>query len=115
MNIFKKIIRRLFHRPNPDKEAMDYAYAHGFRSGKNFHYYSGFPIDANLPWLISVGDNVTLATGAKLLAHDASTPVPVYIPRSVLYRLETMFSSVQILLFCATPESATMLLLVPAP
>ncbi len=74
MNIVKRIIRRLFHRPNADKEAMDYAYAHGFRSGKNFHYYSGFPIDANLPWLISVGDNVTLATGAKLLAHDASTP-----------------------------------------
>ena len=49
MNIFKKIFNRLFHRPNPDKEAMNYAYAHGFRSGKNFNYYSGFPIDANLP------------------------------------------------------------------
>lgn len=73
MNIFKKLYRKFFHRSNADKDAMDYAYQHGFRSGKNFHYNSGFPIDANLPWLISVGDNVTLATGVKLLAHDAST------------------------------------------
>lgn len=58
---------------NPEKSAMDYCFAHGFRAGQNFQYNSGYPIDANWPWLISVGDNVTLATGVKLLAHDAST------------------------------------------
>ena len=58
---------------NPEQEALEYAYAHGFTSGKNFQCNSGYPIDGNLPWLISVGDNVTLATGVKLLAHDAST------------------------------------------
>lgn len=52
---------------------MEYAKAHGFTHGKNFHYNSGYPIDGNWPWLISVGDDVTLATGVKLLAHDAST------------------------------------------
>lgn len=68
-------IRKIFGggRSNPEKMAMEYAYAHGFKSGKNFQYNSGYPIDANWPWLISVGDNVTLATGVKLLAHDAST------------------------------------------
>ena len=52
---------------------MKYCYDHGFKAGKNFHYNSGYPIDSNWPWLISVGDDVTLATGVKLLAHDAST------------------------------------------
>ena len=52
---------------------MSYAKQHGFTHGKNFQYNSGYPIDGNWPWLISVGDNVTLATGVKLLAHDAST------------------------------------------
>lgn len=69
----RRLIQKLFHTTNPDVEAMNYCYAHGFTAGKNFHYNSGFPIDANWPWLISVGDNVTLATGVKLLAHDAST------------------------------------------
>lgn len=52
---------------------MAYCYAHGFTSGKNFQYNSGYPIDANWPWLISVGDDVTLASNVRILAHDAST------------------------------------------
>ena len=65
-------LRRIFNK-NSEKETMDFCYKHGFKSGKKFQYNSGYPIDANWPWLISVGDNVTLATGVKLLAHDAST------------------------------------------
>jgi maltose O-acetyltransferase len=71
-----KDIARKFLRgadANPEKAAMDYCYAHGFTSGKNFQYNSGFPIDANWPWLISVGDDVTLASNVRILAHDAST------------------------------------------
>ena len=52
---------------------MKYAEEHGFTHGINFQYNSGYPIDGNWPWLVSVGDNVTLASGVKLLAHDAST------------------------------------------
>ena len=52
---------------------MGYCYAHGFTSGKNFQYNSGYPIDSNWPWLISVGDDVTLASNVRILAHDAST------------------------------------------
>ena len=52
---------------------MDYCFAHGFTAGKNFQYNSGYPIDANYPWLITIGNDVTISTGVKLLAHDAST------------------------------------------
>lgn len=67
------VIKRIMGRQNPEKEAMDYCIKHGFRHGKNFAYHTGYPIDANFPWMISVGDDVTLATGVKLLAHDAAT------------------------------------------
>lgn len=69
----KTIVRRFLCRPSPKDDTMRYCYAHGFTSGENFHNYSDYPIDANWPWLISVGNNVTLSSGVKLLAHDAST------------------------------------------
>ena len=56
-----------------EKATMDYCYAHGFTSGKNFQYNSGYPIDSNWPWLITIGDDVTLASNVRILAHDAST------------------------------------------
>ncbi len=103
MNIVKKIAKKLFHHSSPDKEAMDYAYAHGFRSGSNFHYNSGFPIDANLPWLISVGDNVTLATGVKLLAHDASTPhVGVHTKIGIVQIGNNVFIGANSIVLCNT-------------
>lgn len=58
---------------SPEIAAMEYCFAHGFKAGKNFQYYSGYPIDSNWPWLISVGDDVTLSSNVRLLAHDAST------------------------------------------
>lgn len=35
----------------------------------------GGNVDSNWPWLVTIGDNVTLATGCKILAHNASTNV----------------------------------------
>lgn len=72
MSIIKRI-KHLLTGVSPEKDAMNEAIKKGFKHGKNFSYNSGYPIDGNWPWLISVGDNVTLATGVKLLAHDAST------------------------------------------
>ncbi len=69
----KAILRKMLGRANPEKETMDFCYKNGFRSGKNFHYNSGYPIDANYPWLITIGDDVTLASNVRILAHDAST------------------------------------------
>lgn len=73
MKNIRRIMKYFRSGVNSEKETMEYCFAHGFRAGKNFSYNSGYPIDANWPWLISVGDNVTLATGVKLLAHDAAT------------------------------------------
>lgn len=73
MNIVSLIKRLLGKGKNGELQAMEYALSHGFTHGNNFHYNTGYPIDANYPWLITVGDDVTLATGVKLLAHDAST------------------------------------------
>lgn len=63
----------IFRKRDPEERAMKYAFDHGFKAGKNFQYNSGYPIDWNWPWLISVGNNVTLASGVKILAHDASS------------------------------------------
>lgn len=71
--MIKNIVKKIMGVDNHDLQAIEYAKARGFTHGTNFQYNSGYPIDGNWPWLISVGDNVTLATGVKLLAHDAST------------------------------------------
>lgn len=70
----KALIKKVFKIGlDPQEETMKYCYEHGFKSGKNFHYYSGYPIDSNFPWLITIGDDVTLASNVRILAHDAST------------------------------------------
>lgn len=71
IDIIKKIVRG--GGTSPEKATMDYCFAHGFTAGKNFKYYGGYPIDANWPWLISVGDDVMLSSNIRILAHDAST------------------------------------------
>lgn len=71
VDTIKKIVR--LGGTSPEKATMDYCFAHGFTAGKNFQYNSGYPIDANWPWLISVGDDVTLSSNVRILAHDAST------------------------------------------
>lgn len=45
----------------------------GLKVGKNFHRLPGCTLDISHCWLISIGDNVTLAPGVRLIAHDAST------------------------------------------
>ena len=43
----KGFLRRIVRGEDPEKEAMEYCVAHGFKAGKNFQYNSGYPIDAN--------------------------------------------------------------------
>lgn len=45
----------------------------GMRIGKNFNREQGCLLDYPHCWLISIGDNVTLAPRVQILAHDAST------------------------------------------
>lgn len=69
--LLKKIIRKLLKKNNASE--LEYLESHGFRHGSNFNFYSGSPIDSNWPWLITVGNDVVLASDCKILAHDAST------------------------------------------
>lgn len=45
----------------------------GIKIGKNFNRLHGVILDPSHCWLISIGDNVTLAPRVHILAHDAST------------------------------------------
>lgn len=45
----------------------------GLKVGKNFNRQNECIIDHSHCWLISIGDNVTLAPRVHILAHDAST------------------------------------------
>ena len=45
----------------------------GLTVGKNFNVQNYSSIDISHCWLISIGDNVTLAPYSQILAHDAST------------------------------------------
>lgn len=65
-----KFLRRILKK---QVVSEDYYRNIGVSIGKNFQFNSGYPIDENFPWLITIGDNVTLASNVRLLAHDAST------------------------------------------
>lgn len=45
----------------------------GFKVGENFSMQEKCIIDKSHCWLITIGDNVTLAPRVHILAHDAST------------------------------------------
>ena len=45
----------------------------GLRVGKNLKRMQGVIIDDSHPWLITIGEEVTLAPRVHILAHDAST------------------------------------------
>ena len=44
----------------------------GLVIGKNVEIEKGCSLDPSFPWLITVGDNVTMAPEVRILAHDAS-------------------------------------------
>nr|WP_245250557.1 DapH/DapD/GlmU-related protein [Youngiibacter multivorans] len=52
---------------------VEYLKKMGLKVGSNFHKQYGCIIDSSHCWLISIGDNVTLAPNVHILAHDAST------------------------------------------
>lgn len=45
----------------------------GMQMGKNFNRLHGVILDPSHCWLISIGDNVTMAPRVHILCHDAST------------------------------------------
>ena len=64
----RRLFRKVLCRLNREK----YLSRYGFRHGKNFHNFSPQAIDVIWPWLISVGDDVTISFEVRILAHDSS-------------------------------------------
>lgn len=68
MNILKELIYRLRGECTTEKLIKM-----GMTVGKNFKRLNNVLIDYSHAWLITIGDNVTLAPRVHILAHDAST------------------------------------------
>ncbi len=64
---FKKVVRKILGRSPSIAELR----SKGVMIGKNCHIYGS--IDAGHSFLVTIGDNVTLASTSKLLTHDGST------------------------------------------
>lgn len=72
MNRLRILVRRLIYRLRSDYTTEQLAKM-GLSVGKNFKRMHGTILDPSHCWLISIGDNVTLAPRVHVLAHDAST------------------------------------------
>ncbi|MCR5609086.1 MAG: acyltransferase [Lachnospiraceae bacterium] len=45
----------------------------GLVVGKSFQLEKGSSVDPSFPWLVTIGDHVTLAPNVQVLSHDGST------------------------------------------
>lgn len=68
MKILKEIVYKL--RGEYTTESLKKM---GLKIGRNFNRLNGVILDPAHCWLITIGDNVTLAPRVHILAHDAST------------------------------------------
>jgi maltose O-acetyltransferase len=66
--LFLKFLRRCFHR-----DPLSLLVEQGLAVGKHFVMLEDVIIDPSHCWLITIGDEVTLAPRVQILAHDAST------------------------------------------
>lgn len=70
MNI-KNFLRRIRNIFRKERSLVEKLRADGVAIGKNCHIYGS--IDNGHSFLVSLGDNVTLASGSRILTHDGST------------------------------------------
>lgn len=75
MSRFKSLYERYIMGKSPDQIEMEYLISHGMKVGKNTKIYSAQTIDHGKPFLITIGDNVTISTNVTILTHDASPNV----------------------------------------
>lgn len=75
--ILQKILvayKKIFFKKSKEQMELEYLLKNGMKMGSNCHIYST-NIDGAWPWLISIGNDVTISTNVTILAHDASTNV----------------------------------------
>lgn len=68
MNLIKELLYRLRGEYTTEK-----LISMGMTVGKNFGRLNGVILDPSHCWLITIGDNVTMAPRVHILCHDAST------------------------------------------
>ena len=68
MNFIKELLYRIRGEYTTDKLIKM-----GLTVGKSFNRLNGVILDPSHCWLITIGDNVTIAPRVHILAHDAST------------------------------------------
>lgn len=72
--MFSRIKMNLLRRFS-ESWRLEYLKSQGMKVGKGTHIYSCRNFDGNWPWLIEIGDRVTISTNVTILGHDASTNV----------------------------------------
>lgn len=74
MFLIRKIKSKILSRR--EKKNKEYLLNHGLVIGENVNLdFNG--IDSLYPWLIEIGSDIQFATGVTILAHDASTQIPL--------------------------------------
>lgn len=69
-----RVIRNLLYRLRGEV-STEQLIQRGLKVGKHLKRLNNVLIDDSHPWLITIGDNVTLAPRVHILAHDASTKI----------------------------------------
>ena len=83
MRKLKKIIRRMIRREKSDSDSyIVYLRKRGVKIGKNCYIPepSSVLVDLTDPWLVNIGDGVTLTHGVVVLTHDYGWSVIKKIP-----------------------------------
>lgn len=73
IRLFKDIIR--------GQQNIDILKNKGLIVGENVNIEKGVVIEPSMPWLVTIGNNVTLAPQVYVLAHDASTKIPMGVTK----------------------------------
>lgn len=71
-------VRTLLSGKTKHQLEMESLLSRGLKMGKNSTVCPECRIDSGWPWLITIGDDVTIAPNVTILAHDASTNVVQY-------------------------------------
>ena len=75
MGFFLHKLKKIFSSADSSQRELEYRLSRGLIIGDNTHIYSIEGIDGAWPWLIRIGNNVTISSDVTILAHDASTNV----------------------------------------
>lgn len=72
---------RLFKDVLRGQQNIDILKIKGLKVGKNVTIEKGVVIEPSMPWLVEIGNNVTLAPQVYILGHDASTKIPMGVTK----------------------------------